>query len=115
MKVGARRTSHIPVSSRTDIPPQKRITGSTLSRNPSRLHFSEMRFKEVDLMLPIYARRVDRRLHHAEMIPHLPGIDRSSRLRDQLGSSHCLAIPVRGAIERDLDSLVASRVRGILV
>lgn len=106
--------SDIPVSRSTDIPSQQWIRSSTLARDPPRLHFCEVGFKETDLVLPVYAWRVRGRLHHAEVIPHFSCVDGCGSLRNQLGSSHGLSIPIRSAIERNLGTLVATRVCGIL-
>jgi len=87
-----------PLRVTTNIPPQQRITRSTLPRNPPRLEFGEMRLEETDLMFSIDGRRVGGAVHDAEMIPDSSLVDGCCGLGDELGSTHCLTVPKGSAV-----------------
>lgn len=74
-----------------------------------------MRLEKADLMLSIDARRVDIRAHNAEVVPDLSRVDCRCGLGDQFYPPHRLAIPIRGAIESELGSLVAAGIGRVLV
>lgn len=74
-----------------------------------------MGFKKADLMFSVDRRSVRVVMHDAEVIPDSPLIDCCSRLRDQFGSAHGLAIPKGGAVQGELGALGAARVCWILV
>lgn len=90
------------------IPPEQWIRCSCLSTDPSRLHLREVRLEEVDLVLAVYAGRVGGGTLHTKMIVDHSRIDGSCCLRNKLSSPHALAIPIGGAVERDLDTLAAA-------
>jgi hypothetical protein len=85
---------HTPLRVTSNIPSEQRVTRSALSRDPSRLELSEMGFEETDLVFSVNAGSIGHIMHDAEMIPNCSLVDCCSRLGDQFGSAHVLAIPI---------------------
>jgi hypothetical protein len=59
-------------------------------------------------VLAVYAGRIGGGTLHTKMIIDHSHIDGSCCLRNKLSSPHGLAIPIGGAVERDLDTLAAA-------
>lgn len=91
------------------------VFGAACAAKPADLHLGEVALEEVDLVLAGCGGRVGVAAHHAEVVPDLTRVDGGRGLRDQLGTSHRLAIPVGRVGESDLDALVRARVGGVLV
>lgn len=104
-----------PLRGTADIPTQQWVRGSRFSRDPSRLQLREVGFEEANLVFSIYAGRVGIRPHDAEVVPYFARVDGCRCLRNQLCPPHVLAIPVGSAVKGKLCSLLATRVRWVLV
>jgi hypothetical protein len=104
-----------PLCGTADVPPQQRVTRSTLPRNPPRLEFGKMGLEEADLMFSVDGRRIGGAVHDAEMIPDGSFVNCRCGLGNELGSTHGLTVPERGAVECKLGALGAACVCGILV
>lgn len=104
-----------PLTSRTSIPSQQRITRTRLSTNPTTLQFSKMTLEESNLMFSVDAGWVGLSMHDAEMIVDLSATNRSCGLRNQLGTTHSLSIPIGGFIKGDLGTKSRSGIGWVLV
>jgi hypothetical protein len=74
-----------------------------------------MGLEEADLMFPVDAGSIGHIMHDAEMIPNCSLVDCCSRLGDQFGSAHVLAIPVRSGVQGELGADGAARIGWVLV
>ena len=54
-------------------------------------------------------------MHDAEMIPYCSLVDCCSRLGDQFGSAHVLAIPIGSRIQSELGADGAARIGRVLI
>jgi hypothetical protein len=70
----------------------------TLRWSIQHLPLCELTLKESYLMLPELARGIGSKALHAKLVENSPFVHDSWSLRDELGSSHGLPVPVRGII-----------------
>lgn len=104
-----------PLALLVDHPLQLGIARGRLARDPTVLHLGEMALKKVDLMLAEDTGRIGAVAHHAEVVVNLALVDGRRGLRDQLDAPHRLAVPVGGAVERELGALLGHGVGWVLV
>lgn len=97
--------------------PSQCVVRTWLTRSSTALQLSEVTLEESDLMFSVQAWCVGILARDREVVEELSGNDCGSRglLWNQLGSSHVLPIPVCSVVEGDLDTLVGSGVRRVLV
>lgn len=74
-----------------------------------------MRLEEANLVFSVDARSIGHIMHDAEMIPHCSLVDCCSRLGDQFGSAHVLAIPISSRVQCELGADGAARIGGVFV
>lgn len=73
-----------------------------------------MALKETNLMLPKLAWCICISSLHTEVIVYSATINSSRSLGNKFGTPHSLAVPVTGAVQRDLDTLRTASIRWIL-
>ena len=74
-----------------------------------------MGLEEVDLMLSVDAWSVGCGALHAKVVPDFAGVDCGLGLGNQFCPAHVLAIPVCGAVQGELGTLLATRIRWVLI
>lgn len=104
-----------PLTSRTSIPSQQRITRTRFPTDPTTLHLGEMTLEEGDLMFSVNTWGVGCGMHHTEMVVDLSASNSSLGLGNQLGTTHGLPVPEGGFVDGNLCSEGGSGVGGVLV
>lgn len=84
---------------------QVRVVGALLAGDPAVLHLDEVRLEEADLVLAVLGGGVGVLAHHAEVVEDLAAVNSGLGLRDQLDTSHVLAVPEGRAVERKFGAL----------
>ena len=83
-----------PLGLPTNHPPEQRVASPSCTAQPPRLQFCEVTLEEADLMLAVQAWCVGATTLDAEMVEDMSAVDSSAGLRDQLSTTHVLAVPV---------------------
>ena len=90
------------------------VASARLSVDPSIFQLGEMALEETDLVFVRRTRNIGRRSLDRKMVVDRALVDSSFRLGNQLCPPH-VAVPLRGVIDRDLSTLLAASVSGVLV